>query len=440
MQSNEEQFDVIVIGGGVAGLAAATFIARQGKSVRLLEQSNAVGGRARTKQQDGFYLNIGPHALYSGGRGIEVLGELGVEIRGRVPPVSGAFAVRDGRKHTFPAGVVSLLTTSLFGLSSRLETARLLGSIAKLDGNQVMGASVREWVNNYLSQPDVRDFLLAVFRVSTYANAPDEMSAGAAIEQLKLAFSKSVLYLDGGWQSLVDGLSEAARQAGVIIETSAKAQSVERDITGAKRNVRLAGGRTLAASNVIIASSPAAAVELIGRGRQSRLARWADEAIQVKAACLDIALTHLPKPKATFALGIDRPLYLSVHSATARLAPEGGAMIHVAKYLAPDGEDASEEIERELEGLLDLVQPGWRLALKYRRFLPDMIVMNAMPLASREGTRGRPGPQVDDEPGLFVVGDWVGQEGLLVDASLASAKQAAELIASAEPVRLAAAS
>jgi hypothetical protein len=58
-----------------------------------------------------------------------------------------------------------------------------------------------------------------------------------------------------------------------------------------------------------------------------------------------------------------------------------------------------------------------------------MIVMNALPLASLDGTRGRPGPQVADVPGLFVAGDWVGEEGLLVDASLASARRAAELIA-----------
>ena len=114
MQSNEQQNDVIVIGGGVAGLAVATFLAGQGKSVRLLEQSHALGGRARTKQQDGFYLNIGPHALYRGGRGIEVLGELGVKVQGRVPSVSGGFAVKGGTRHTFPAGILSLLTTSLF--------------------------------------------------------------------------------------------------------------------------------------------------------------------------------------------------------------------------------------------------------------------------------------------------------------------------------------
>lgn len=438
MQSNEQQNDSIVIGGGVAGLAVATFLAKQGKSVRLLEQSHALGGRARTKQQDGFYLNIGPHALYRGGRGIEVLRELGVEVQGRVPSVSGAFSVKNGTKHTFPAGIVSLLTTSLFNLSAKLETARLLASLAKIDGNAVMNMSAREWLDREISHADVKDFLMSVFRVSTYANAPELLSAGAALEQVKLALAKSVLYLDGGWQTIVDGLADAAKRAGVRIETGAKIESVERDLTGAVRGVRFADGRTLIASTVVIASSPATAVNLVERGRQTQIARWADEAIPVKAAALDIALRYLPKSKATFALGVDRPLYLSVHSATARLAPEGGAMIHVAKYLAPESEDSNETIERELEGLLDLVQPGWRAALAHRRFLPDLVVANALPLAERGGAR--PGPQVSDVPGLFVVGDWVGKEGMLVDTSLASAKQAAELIAGTQPVRLAAAS
>jgi phytoene dehydrogenase-like protein len=440
MQSNEQTWDVIVIGGGVAGLSAAAFAARQGKRTLLLEQSHALGGRARTKQQDGFHFNIGPHALYRGGRGIEILRELGVEIHGRVPSVSGAFAIKHGVKHTFPAGVVSLLTTSLFGLSSKIEAARLLGSIAKVDGNQIMGVSVREWVESSLSQRDVREMVFALFRVSTYANAPNEMSAGAAIEQLKLALAKSVLYLDGGWQTIVDGLAQAAARAGVEIETSAKAESVAFDARGFAQGAHLADGRFIAARNIIIASSPSEAVELVGRERSPELARRADEAIPVRAACLDVALNQLPKPKATFALGIDRPLYLSVHSATARLAPEGGALIQVAKYLAPDDRESNEKTERELEGLLDLMQPGWRGHLAHRRFLPDLVVMNAMPTAGGDGLRGRLGPQVDDADGLFVVGDWVGREGLLVDASLASAKQAADMIASASESALAAAS
>lgn len=430
MKLNEQNPDVIIIGGGLAGLAAATMLAREGRTVRLFEQSHTIGGRARTKEQDGFYLNLGPHALYRSGQANKILGELGVEPHGRVPSVSGAYAVRRGIKHTFPAGLVSMLTTSLFGLSAKLEAARLLASLPKIDTASVTGISVREWLDGHISDQVVKEFLMAVFRVSTYTNAPDLMSAGAALEQMRMALDKSVLYLDGGWQTLVEQLSRLATEAGVIIETGTKIDTVERDTAGAVRGVRLSDGRSILSSTVVITSSPRVAVSLVERGHETSLARWAGELIDVKAACLDVSLKYLPRPKVTFALGIDRPLYLSVHSATARLAPEGGALIHVAKYLPPDHAESPAEDRRELEELLDLVQPGWRETVVNSRFLPDMIVMNAVATATLEGTKRRPSPEVHDVPGLFIAGDWVGSEGLLADASLASAKQAARLIAS----------
>src|SRR5262249_55842397 len=149
----------------------------------------------------------------------------------------------------------------------------------------------------------------------------------------------------------------------------------------------------------------------------------------IKAACLDIALSTLPRPRATFALGIDAPLYLSVHSAVAQLAPAGAATIHVAKYLDPDTVTDAKDDERQLEAHLDLVQPGWRDVVVERRSLPSMTVYHALATAAQGGTSGRPGPAVPKIANLYVAGDWVGPRGLLADASLASAKQAAELIA-----------
>jgi hypothetical protein len=58
--------------------------------------------------------------------------------------------------------------------------------------------------------------------------------------------------------------------------------------------------------------------------------------VPVRAACLDVGLARLPEPRRTFALGLDEPTYLSVHSKTAKLAPEGAAAIHVAKYLSTE--------------------------------------------------------------------------------------------------------
>jgi phytoene dehydrogenase-like protein len=104
-------------------------------------------------------------------------------------------------------------------------------------------------------------------------------------------------------------------------------------------------------------------------------------------------------------------------------------MIHVARYLPVGAESDPRADEHELEGLLDTIQPGWREHVVVRRFLPRLTVMNAMATAAAGGTAGRPGPAVPGVRGLFVAGDWVGGEGLLADASVASAASAAELAA-----------
>ncbi len=428
MQNNQQRFDAVVIGGGIGGLTTAAFLARQGKRVQVLEKASAIGGRARTKEQDGFYFNIGAHALYRGGQGIKILRELGIQPQGHVPQVSGGYAIHGGRKHTLPFGSISMLTTDLFGLSAKMEVGRLLGSLAKIDGQPLMKMSMSEWLNKTLTDKTARELVLATFRLSTYVNAPDLMSAGTAIEQLKLALTESVLYLDGGWQTLVDGLRNVVAAAGATITTDARVEAVERDKKGAVKAVRLADRQRLTTEVVIIAASPKEAAALVENGGKTSLARYAKEAIPVKAAALDIALSELPVKKATFALGIDAPLYLSVHSLAAKVAPEGSALVSLLKYLPLKHETSSEEDERELEALMDLVQPSWREVILHKRFLPAVTTLNAIPLASKSGVEGRPSPQVDDIGGLYVVGDWVGNEGLLVDASLASAKQAATMV------------
>jgi hypothetical protein len=91
------------------------------------------------------------------------------------------------------------------------------------------------------------------------------------------------------------------------------------------------------------------------------------------------------RPRARFALGIDAPLYLSVHSAMTRLAPAEMATVQVAKYLPAGGETDPHEDERELEALLDIVQPGWREVVVTRRYLPRLVVTNAPVTAAMGG-------------------------------------------------------
>ncbi len=424
MAQAQRASDVVIVGGGLGGLTAAAYLARAGLTVTLYEKAADVGGRARTQAKGEFRFNIGPHAVYKDGAGVPILRDLGVAFSGRSPSASGGCAIRGGRRHALPGGLVSLLSTSLLRLPGKLEIAKLLASFQRIDPRPLQRTSVRDWLDHTIRNSDVRALIQALFRVSTYTNDPKRQSAGLAVEQLQLALSGNVLYLDGGWQTLVDGVRRVAVEAGAEIVCAARVNAIDHD--RGVHAVVLADGSAHAAAHVVIAATPLDAAALVPHS--SALRAWADTNVPVEAACLDVALARLPQPRSTFALGIDRPLYLSVHSAFAKLAPADGATIHVAMYLNPHDSGEAKANERELEGLLDLMQPGWREVVIERRFLPRLTVCNGLVSAALAGCAGRPGPAVPRIDNLYVAGDWVGSSGLLADASLASAKRVAELI------------
>ena len=198
---------------------------------------------------------------------------------------------------------------------------------------------------------------------------------------------------------------------------------LERDEGGFSLSLR--DGRTVRARQVIVALPRDRARELAGHLAP---ALAADDAVMARAACLTVGLSSLPRPERLFALGYDEPSYVSVHSASARLAPDHGAVIHAAWYLPPEGGPA--DVERLLEERLDLVQPGWREYVVERWWLPDIAVA-PLPKASAGGLAGRPTVRVQGVPGLVLAGDSVGPEGILADASVKSALEAAALVAAA---------
>jgi phytoene dehydrogenase-like protein len=176
---------------------------------------------------------------------------------------------------------------------------------------------------------------------------------------------------------------------------------------------------------VVLAMGPAEVRSLLAASNATGFAELAERALPVRAACLEVGLSRLPEPRRPFALGIDEPLYLSVHSnAASGLAPEGGALFHVARYLAPDEKPERAELEAQLGGLLDAMQPGWRDCVVTQKLLTDLRVAHAVPTAEMGGLAGRPGVRAPELAGVYVAGDWVGSEGWLVDSSFASGRAA----------------
>jgi phytoene dehydrogenase-like protein len=280
-------------------------------------------------------------------------------------------------------------------------------------------------------------------RTASYVDDPTQLSAAAGLRQLNIA-SSGALYVHGGWQTMVSDLRARAEALGVRIVRGARVADVELGeatptpgapfvsdgSSGARavQAVRLADGRRYEVGAVILAVPPRKASALVDGGRQAALARWAEQAVPVRAATLDVGLRRVPRPDSWFALGLDRPLYLSVHSRWARLAPEGSGLVHVMRYLGPSPSAGADD-ERELEGLLDLVQPGWRDQVVARRFMPEITASGATPSVEWEQREGPRGPAVPGTDGLFVAGDWVGPDGMLADRAIQSGARAGEAAA-----------
>jgi phytoene dehydrogenase-like protein len=415
---------VAIVGGGIAGLTAAALLARQGQTVSVFEQAEHLGGRAETQITAGFHFNLGPHALYRGGWAAGVLKELGIPIEEDKVGTGGSFAYRRNRILPLPTGPTSLLTTKLFSMAGRLEVIRFFSNVTRIDPRPLITTTVTEWLASLTRRVEVRDFIAALIRVSSYCNAPDEMSAGAAIEQLQIAIRDGVTYLNGGWHTLVDRIHQRAVASGATIYAGTGVRTVEHE-SGAVRGLRLNDGTIMPAASVILAVPPKVAASLLGNGIGPQLRKWIDGATPIQAASLDLGLRKLPRTDRSFALGIDVPLYLSVHSRWAELAPKPAGLIHVAKYLPSTGGTDPETDRHELERLMDVVQPGWQNEVVHRRFLPHLPVTHAIVRAKDGGLAGRPGVDAPAIKNVLLAGDWVGDQGMLADAAFASARQAA---------------
>lgn len=444
------QFDrgatTIVVGAGLAGLTAANLLADAGQQVTVLEARRRLGGRATTDERQGHLFNQGPHALYLGGAGITVLRSLGLEPEGGVPPTTGALGVLADRLELLPGDAGSLLRTHLLSPADKVESARVLARLGRLDPTTLGGQGAEKWVEASAGRPRVRQLLRALARLTTYCADLDLLSAEVAVGQIKLGL-EGVLYADGGWQRLVDRLAARARSAGVTIETGVTVEAIDAEppvpasdhpadhvISPPPIVVHTAAGPRSTRSVIVAGLSPAQTARLVG---SAELSRRAEGAVPVTAASLDIGLRRLPRPDRRFAIGIDRPLYFSVHNPPADLG--SGVTLHLMRYL--DRHDApGPDIRAELESLLDQIQPSWRTELVASRFQRHLTVAHAVPTAV--GAEGQGGylaatPALADTPGVFVAGDWVGPTGHLADAGMASARRAAELalsLAAAAPI------
>jgi oxygen-dependent protoporphyrinogen oxidase len=197
---DSESADVIVLGAGISGLAAARALARVGRRPVVLEAAAAPGGVMATAIQGGYLAELGPNTVQEAPALLELAADAG--CGGDLVPASAAarkrFVVHRGRLVALPGGPRGLLTTPLlsWGGKARLAT----------EPWRRRGPGPQESVAAFFHRRLGREALpLAdAMGLGVFAGDPDELAIG-------FAFGRAYA-LEREHGSLLRGLVHAARR------------------------------------------------------------------------------------------------------------------------------------------------------------------------------------------------------------------------------------
>jgi protoporphyrinogen/coproporphyrinogen III oxidase len=186
---------VVVVGGGLSGLATAFYLNRAGLPVTLVEPSERLGGLIHTDRLElptGEVLLVenGPDSWINNKPWAKDLARevgLGDELIDCNEPLRGTFIWKGGRFHRMPEGM-KLMVPSSMGVLARSSLISPLGKIQaakdllyryKPDGEE---RSVAQFVRDHFGQEAV-DYLAEPLLAGVYGGDAERLSASAVLPQ-----------------------------------------------------------------------------------------------------------------------------------------------------------------------------------------------------------------------------------------------------------------
>ena len=269
---------IIVIGAGIAGLTAATHLAKQGLHVSVLEKNSHTGGRCDRISRDGHHFDTGPTLLVMPHLYESEFAALGVPMREildlqRVDPTYHLM---------FDDGSQLALTSDMKSLEEQLETfehGSFQGLMRYMDeGYRHYHLGIEKLVKRDFRKASdffTLDNLPLLYQVKPLVNHYRNMSAYFDDPRLKAAFTfqdvymglspfeapatfsmmpytelaHGVWYPKGGMYGIVEALTELALEAGVEFCFDTSVERIE--VNGASTRGVIVNGQLIEADAVL---------------------------------------------------------------------------------------------------------------------------------------------------------------------------------------------
>lgn len=275
-------YDVIIIGAGVGGLACGALLAHQGRSVMVLEQAGRVGGCCSTFEKDGYKIDLGASIIEFPQVIDWAFQRMGTSFKDEVDliPVDPTFTAKlhDGTEVTFPIDLAAtedvikafapedldgwrkysrvisgFLDAALEGFF--LAPARSMLDVVKLFANTPSllkyGGSL--FFNSYegvLRRYFTNEKLIEAFSFqSFYAGLPPAILPGH-YSMLPYAEHYGIFYSRGGMIKIPEGFQRCGERAGMKVECN---QTVRKVLVknGRAYGVQMSDGQEMTADLIV---------------------------------------------------------------------------------------------------------------------------------------------------------------------------------------------
>ncbi|HHP7234302.1 MAG TPA: NAD(P)/FAD-dependent oxidoreductase [Desulfobacterales bacterium] len=337
--------DVIIVGGGLAGLVCALRLQEAGVSFTLLEAADRVGGRIRTDRLEGFLLDRGFQVFqtaYPEAR--RTLDYAALDLR---PFYPGAIIRIKDRFHTvadprrMPKFAVQSLTAPIGTLDDKLRLAKLGWQVSRRSPEELFRRedipAIEFWRQLGFTDRMIQRFLTPFFSGITLD--PDVRASSRMFAFVLQMFATGDVSLPAGGMASIPA-QLAARLPSERLYTGVRVENIRADTAIDTR------GRRWPANRVVLAVEAPETCRLLGRGQPPH---------SCGATYLYFSAPHPPPATDRFLVlnGTGRgPVHsLCVPSAVApAYAPAGNSLIVVVVLGIPRDEDLKLEaaVRRQL--------------------------------------------------------------------------------------------
>lgn len=251
--------EIVVVGGGLAGLVTARRLADASHDVTLFEAAPTLGGRVRSREVEGFTCDRGFQVLFESYPAVKrELDRDALDLRSFAP---GGVICREGKRSTLsdplrdPSALVASALTREVSLGDKLRTLALRLRLTRGDW-PTFGISDRS-IRDYLQQKGFSEAFIQRFSAPLYGGITLDRSLSTSANVFEYTFRAmslgSIVVPATGMGAISAQLAERARAAGVDVQTGTEVESVSRNYEGATVSTH---AETVSVDAVVVAAGP----------------------------------------------------------------------------------------------------------------------------------------------------------------------------------------